>query len=519
MRILIPPGSGGIVWLYLGSSMPDGAGGSGFSKKRFEPFLEKRQGSSSRNIFVVKQSAAVTIREKPCFIRNSGDWLFVIALEHGQAHKIKRNVEQLRQQQGRHDGTMRGSNKDVRFIGSPYHIRELLQERWIRASPCIFIANTRIDETEKLPRNAMPELIKRFFNAGCHHDNITGEMYRPPIQAVSFFNFRDFMIDAIFPGFLQFVVNGGMERQVMLDTDFVIEHDIDDARRHAVQLDRGVDLFHAGRCFTGLRIALPQESQRLDDALQKPAIRKLHFHRKRRFFPVGMQKVRQYHIEVYCMRENARVQASENNPENVAVAVLAGGSSSRCETGDKRELVIDGSALGRRAVLNALSLSDRVFVIGSLHPSYQDLPISCFQDEIPGFGPLSGLHAALDRAETGWCYLLACDMPLVSPAWYALLLEKARTAPEWGAFIARTSNGYLEPFHGLYSSRLKKPLEVFLQKHQTGGRRQSISSFLATVDFCAVEAEEVLACISDWQLFSSINCQREYFDFIKNYRY
>lgn len=213
------------------------------------------------------------------------------------------------------------------------------------------------------------------------------------------------------------------------------------------------------------------------------------------------------------------MQASENNLEKVAVAVLAGGNSSRCETGDKRELVIGNMALGRRAVLNALSLSDRVFIIGSPHPSYQDLPISCFQDEIPGFGPLSGLHAALIHAETDWCYLLACDMPLISPEWYDFLRKKARTAPERSAFIARTSDGYHEPFHGLYSSRLKHPLEEFLQKHQTNSKRLSISSFLATVGFYAIEAEDVLTCIRDWQLFASINCQREYLKFIKNYRY
>ena len=213
------------------------------------------------------------------------------------------------------------------------------------------------------------------------------------------------------------------------------------------------------------------------------------------------------------------MQASEKSSEMLTVAVLAGGSSSRCETGDKRDLLINGTALGRRAVLNALSLTDSVLVIGAPHPSYQDLPIQCVQDEIPGFGPLSGLHAALSRTQTAWCYLLACDMPLISPAWCACLLEKARAAPERGAFIARTSDNYLEPFHGLYSSRLKKPLEKFLQKHQTGSKRQSIANFLATVDFCAIDAEEVLAIASDWQLFASINCQREYFDFIKNYRY
>lgn len=213
------------------------------------------------------------------------------------------------------------------------------------------------------------------------------------------------------------------------------------------------------------------------------------------------------------------MQALDRNSEKITAVVLAGGSSSRCETGDKRELEIGDTLLGRRAVLNALSLTDTVVVVGSPHVSYQDLPVICIQDEIPGFGPLSGLHAALSRIETAWCYLLACDMPLISHTWYFHLLEKSRLCPDKCAFLARTEEGFLEPFQALYSSRLRQPLDDFLWEHQKDNRRQSISRFLERVKYCAIDPLEAKAYTRDWQLFRSINCRQDYFDFIKNYRY
>lgn len=55
-----------------------------------------------------------------------------------------------------------------------------------------------------------------------------------------------------------------------------------------------------------------------------------------------------------------------------------------------------------------------------------DLPIVA--DEIPGCGPLGGLHAALRATRSEQLFLCACDMPALSAAAVRLVAGSDRTA-------------------------------------------------------------------------------------------
>lgn len=143
---------------------------------------------------------------------------------------------------------------------------------------------------------------------------------------------------------------------------------------------------------------------------------------------------------------------------SVSIAILAGGLSSRFRGVDKQELVFLGAMLGRRVAEQALSTGSAVTIVGNNPRPYLSLPLSFAQDAIPGFGPLSGLHAALQASASDYVYLLACDMPYFSLPWYEKLRGLASAEPGLDAISAYGPGG-LQPFHALYSKRLLPLLE------------------------------------------------------------
>ena len=147
------------------------------------------------------------------------------------------------------------------------------------------------------------------------------------------------------------------------------------------------------------------------------------------------------------------------------------------------------------------------------------------QDLVPGFGPLSGLHAALRACRTEWLYLVACDMPHFSADWADFLVElavragggsvsgaaaKAKALPM--AYLAGFRH-HIEPFHALYSVRCIQPLERFFAAEEGGrhrgegarGRRPSIRDFLSGVSHWVIPEQEVRAFSPDWDLFYNLN--------------
>ena len=94
-------------------------------------------------------------------------------------------------------------------------------------------------------------------------------------------------------------------------------------------------------------------------------------------------------------------------------AILAGGESRRMGR-DKAALEVGGVPLLERTARLAGEAGLPVLVVGRLCPDGWPLPDTEFvPDDLPGRGPLGGLHAALRRAG-GPVLALACDLPLLS---------------------------------------------------------------------------------------------------------
>src|SRR5712692_4367127 len=92
--------------------------------------------------------------------------------------------------------------------------------------------------------------------------------------------------------------------------------------------------------------------------------------------------------------------------------ILVGGASSRMGA-DKSQLVFDGQTTIELIAEALRSLTTQVRLVGSRDESiknaFPNLP-----DLHPSWGPLGGIHTALNACKAEWAAIVACDLPLVT---------------------------------------------------------------------------------------------------------
>jgi molybdopterin-guanine dinucleotide biosynthesis protein A len=132
-------------------------------------------------------------------------------------------------------------------------------------------------------------------------------------------------------------------------------------------------------------------------------------------------------------------------------AVLAGGASRRFGS-RKAVATVAGVPMVERAAaaLRSAGLAPVVVGDGDWLGSF-GLPVR--GDEVPGCGPLGGVHAALRWARElglGGAVCVACDLPLLSPPLLRELSRRGRRSRA-GAVAAEGVGGRLEPLCAWYS--------------------------------------------------------------------
>lgn len=137
--------------------------------------------------------------------------------------------------------------------------------------------------------------------------------------------------------------------------------------------------------------------------------------------------------------------------------ILIGGRSRRLGR-DKAFVEVDGETLAERAartIESGLSPSHITFVAAAedqFDPKVLfELARPMVADLKPGFGSWSGVHAALSYSRMEWTFVLACDLPFVTPDFLALLAHQTETDVE--AVIPRQPDGRLQPLCAFYRTR------------------------------------------------------------------
>jgi molybdopterin-guanine dinucleotide biosynthesis protein A len=133
--------------------------------------------------------------------------------------------------------------------------------------------------------------------------------------------------------------------------------------------------------------------------------------------------------------------------EPVTAFILAGGRSRRMGT-DKALLVYRNEPLICCSIRTCRSFTSDVRIIGE-PARYTGFGLPVIPDSGESLGPLSGIHTALQHSPTRFVSITACDMPLMPPEFFSLML---RRIPGPDAVVMRFNDGTIEPLCGIYSS-------------------------------------------------------------------
>jgi molybdopterin-guanine dinucleotide biosynthesis protein A len=201
-----------------------------------------------------------------------------------------------------------------------------------------------------------------------------------------------------------------------------------------------------------------------------------------------------------------------------SAAILAGGDGRRLGGAVKELLDIEGEPAGPRLARILRERFDTVIVV-TKNPGLYSGSVTTSDIE-PGFGPLSGLHAALSACADDWLWLAACDMPAFDARLVKLFLSRlgglgdpGRAAGESPpiACVARFG-AHFEPFQALYSRRLLPRLEGLFGTARKAGPdapdsvlRPSFKELFAGQDVEFVPEAVVRTIDPGWSLFFNIN--------------
>lgn len=170
--------------------------------------------------------------------------------------------------------------------------------------------------------------------------------------------------------------------------------------------------------------------------------------------------------------------------QNTAIAIFAGGQSTRMGR-DKAQLLWRGTSLLQHMCATALSVTNRVLVVGREQPHDWPLENVVFlPDETPHLGPLGGLQTALHWArceKVENVLALACDLPLIDEAALCWLLGEAQNRELFHGLVS-THDGELEPLFSIYTVACLPVLH-----HQMSLNRRALHGLIQSGDFETVE--------------------------------
>ena len=186
------------------------------------------------------------------------------------------------------------------------------------------------------------------------------------------------------------------------------------------------------------------------------------------------------------------------NDHGRSAAILAGGLATRLGGRDKSALLVDGRAILDRQIDALTPLVDDLMIVGHR----VNVPgARVIADIVPGCGPLGGLHAALTSARSDVLFLVACDMPYVSPALVEHLLSLAGEAD---AVVPQTERGY-HPLCAVYTRACLEPAAARL-----ADRRLKLRELLDGVRARIVPAEDIRRFGDPDRLLANVNTPADY---------
>ena len=123
-----------------------------------------------------------------------------------------------------------------------------------------------------------------------------------------------------------------------------------------------------------------------------------------------------------------------------AAAIIGGGAATRFGGQDKSRLVIGGLSIINRQVAQLQPLVSEIFIVASQDARFADTPWRVVADDFPGTGVVGAIATALGATDADLVVTIACDLPFLSEALFARLIERAGEPGADGAWV-RTASG------------------------------------------------------------------------------
>ncbi len=131
---------------------------------------------------------------------------------------------------------------------------------------------------------------------------------------------------------------------------------------------------------------------------------------------------------------------------------------------DKATIEVGGEPLVVRVARRLESVSQRVLIASGDGRRLGDLPWEQIADARPGSGPLAGIVAGLERAETPLIAVVAVDLPDADPRVLAVLAALWRGE----AAVLPLVGERVQPLHGVYATAHARGLRRILEAGKRG---------------------------------------------------
>lgn len=184
--------------------------------------------------------------------------------------------------------------------------------------------------------------------------------------------------------------------------------------------------------------------------------------------------------------------------QDITGVLLAGGQSSRFGS-NKALALLQGKPLIKHAADTLAAIFNDCLLVTNTPEQYDFLNMPMIKDLYQGMGPLAGIHAALLHIITPRAFVVACDMPNLSPELIRYLCSINENEQEYDVIIPWLAKGQ-EPLFGIYHKKSAAVIESYLRQKDC-----QIIRALENLQVRRVSEQEILAITKDLTCFKNIN--------------
>lgn len=192
-----------------------------------------------------------------------------------------------------------------------------------------------------------------------------------------------------------------------------------------------------------------------------------------------------------------------------AGVIVAGGSSTRFEGGDKLVADLAGVPMIRRVADRLVDVIDELVVncredqreaIAAAMDGYP-LEVTFALDPEPDLGPMAGIRTGLSATTAEYAFVAAGDMPFLDASFVEYLFDRA---VGHDAALPRNEDGYFEPLHAVYRTEtMAHACEAALERDE-----RRIIAPLPDLEYVEVGPDEI-ATHADRRTFENVNTREE----------